>query len=169
MVTKDTLERIDTTREDHTIAWFAALAITIHVLESVLPSPLPGIKPGLANLVTIAVLIQYGWRMAAWVNLLRVLAGSLLIGTFLSPTFFLSLCGALFSLAVLALALRCPGRGFSAIGLSLVASCAHMSGQFTIAYLVFIPHPGLWQIFPVLMTAAVIFGIMNGMIIKSFV
>ena len=48
---------IETTPEDHRIAWLAALAITIHVIESVLPSPLPGLKPGLANVVTIAVLL----------------------------------------------------------------------------------------------------------------
>ena len=85
---------VPTTRQDHRIAWLTALAITIHIAESALPSPLPGIKPGLANVVTIVALVQYGWGTAAWVALLRVLIGSLLIGTFLSPTFLLSLAGA---------------------------------------------------------------------------
>ena len=44
---------VPTTRQDHRIAWLTALAITIHIAESALPSPLPGIKPGLANVVTI--------------------------------------------------------------------------------------------------------------------
>ncbi|MGD9000355.1 MAG: Gx transporter family protein, partial [Granulosicoccaceae bacterium] len=36
--------------EDQRIARLAALAIVIHVAESALPSPLPGIKPGFANI-----------------------------------------------------------------------------------------------------------------------
>ena len=103
---------VPTTRQDHRIAWLTALAITIHIAESALPSPLPGIKPGLANVVTIVALVQYGWGTAAWVALLRVLIGSLLIGTFLSPTFLLSLAGAVASITALRLASWVPGRGF---------------------------------------------------------
>ena len=62
--------------------WLAALAITIHILESAVPTPLPGIKPGLANVVTVITLALFGWRIAAWVTLLRVLAASLLTGTY---------------------------------------------------------------------------------------
>ena len=50
----------NTTREDHRIAWLAALAITLHIVESALPSPIPGVKPGLANIITIIALIQFG-------------------------------------------------------------------------------------------------------------
>lgn len=156
--------QIETTREDHRIAWLAALAIAIHVLEAALPSPLPGVKPGLANVITLVVLLRFGWRVAAWVSLLRVLCGSLLIGTFLSPTFLLSLTGALASIGMLWLATRLPGRGFSAIGLGLLAALAHMSGQFLMAWGLFIPHAGLWKLFPLLLTAALLFGLVSGII-----
>lgn len=158
---------IKTTREDHLIAWLAALAIAIHMVESVIPTPLPGVKPGLANVITIAVFILYGWRTAAWVSMLRVLVGSILIGTFLSPTFMLSFSGAVASLAVLWLASRLPGEGFGPIGLCLLASMAHMFGQFYIAHLLFIPHEGLFKLLPLLMTAAVVFGIISGIIVRS--
>jgi heptaprenyl diphosphate synthase len=158
--------RIATTREDHRIAWLAALAIAIHVLEAALPSPLPGVKPGLANVITIVVLVQFGWRTAAWVGLLRVLCGSLLLGTFLSPTFFLSLAGALASLAVLGLATRLPGRGFGPVGYGLLAAQAHMLGQFLVAYRLFIPHAGLWTLLPLLLTAALLFGLLSGIIAR---
>lgn len=155
---------VQTTRDDHRIAWLTALAITIHIAESALPSPLPGVKPGLANVVTIVALMQYGWATAAWVALLRVLVGSLLIGTFLSPTFLLSLCGAVASIAVLRIATWAPGRGFGPVGYSLLAALAHMAAQFFTAYWVFIPHAGLFHLLPILMTAALIFGIISGMI-----
>jgi len=156
--------QVQTTPDDHLIAWLAALAITIHILESGLPAPLPGLKPGLANIITIVVLIQFGWRTAAWVSLLRVLCGSLLLGTFLTPTFLLSLGGALVSIALLWLACRLPGRGFGPVGYSVLAALAHMAGQFVLAWLVFIPHPALWRLFPVLMTAALLFGLVGGII-----
>lgn len=162
---------LQTTRADHLIAWLTALAITIHIAESMLPSPLPGIKPGLANVITIAVLMRYGWRMAAWVSLLRVLVGSLLLGTFLSPTFILSLAGAVSSIIILGMAYALmkivPGRGLGPLGYSVLAALAHMAGQFWIAYTLFIPHPGLLHLLPILMTAAVIFGVVSGIIVGA--
>jgi len=75
------------TADDYRIARLAAAAIALTVAEAAIPLPLPGIKPGLANIVTLIVLWRYGWRDAAWVSLLRVLAGSLLLGQFLAPAF----------------------------------------------------------------------------------
>lgn len=156
--------QLETTRDDIRIAWLAALAVTIHIVESSLPSPIPGIKPGLANVVTIAVLIRYDWVTAAWVSILRVVVGSLLIGTFLSPSFLLSLGGAICSILILKPATYIPGRGFGPIGYSVLASIAHICGQFIIAFTLFIPHIALLQLLPILITAAILFGILNGLI-----
>ena len=156
-------------RDDIRITWLAALATSIHLLESSLPSLLPGIKPGFANIITIIVLLRFNWHAAIWVSLLRVLAGSLLLGTFLSPTFMLSLTGAICSLLAMGLALHLPGKGFSAIGLSIVAALAHISGQFLLAYVWFIPHQGLWNILPLLLIMALILGIINGIICNKVI
>jgi heptaprenyl diphosphate synthase len=164
---------LQTTREDHRIAWLTALAITIHIAESALPSPIPGVKPGLANIITIICLMHYGWRTAAWVSILRVLVGSLLVGTFLSPTFALSLSGAVASIIVLGLASLLPrkgaSQGFGPIGYSLMAALAHMAAQFTTAYWLFIPHTGLFHLLPILMTVAAIFGLASGIIAKHMI
>ena len=160
-----------TTRDDHLIAWLTALDVCIQIVESALPSPLPGIKPGLANVVTIAVLLRYGWRVAAWVTLLRVLVGSLLLGTLLSPTFMLSLSGALGGLLALGaaytLTTRLPGAELSALGYSMLAALAHMASQFYVAYALFIPHPALLHLLPVLMTAALLFGLVSGKVAQA--
>ena len=102
-----------------------------------------------------------------WVSILRVLVGSLLLGTFLSPTFALSLAGACASIIILGLATLLPGRGFSPIGYSLLAAIAHMTAQFFLAYALFIPHEGLFHLLPVLLTISVIFGITSGIIAKQ--
>ncbi|MDQ7016620.1 MAG: Gx transporter family protein [Gammaproteobacteria bacterium] len=152
---------LKTDRHDLRIVWLTSLAITIYVVEATLPSPLPGVKPGLANIVTLFTLYYFGFSSAVWVSLLRVLAGSLLLGTFLSPAFFLSLSGACCSLLVLALTRKLP---LSLFGLSLLASLAHMLGQFFTAYFLFIPHSGLFHLLPILMTAALVFGLVSGTI-----
>ena len=96
------------------------MAIGLHIFEAVIPSPLPGVKPGIANIVTLYVLYEYGFATAAWVSLLRVFASSLLLGQFLSPTFVLSLCGAIFSLGALFFAQHLPKKYFSAITLKYI-------------------------------------------------
>lgn len=161
--------QIKTNHQDRLIAGFAALAISIHLLESALPSPIPGIKPGLANIVTLYVLICHGWRLAVNVSLLRVLAGSLLLGSFLSPTFSLSLAGAVASLIVLGIAWRLPGRPFGPVGLSILAAFAHMTAQIVTAYLLFIPHTALFTLLPLLLTAALISGTLGGILVNRII
>jgi len=159
---------LTTTREDHLIAWLTALAVTIHVLESTLPTPLPGIKPGLANIITVVVLVRYGIKTAIWVSLLRVLIGSIVLGTFLSPTFMLSLTGATASVVVLVVLSQLntilPFISFGAVSYAVFAACAHMAGQFFMAYLLFLPHPAMFKMLPLFMTAAVLAGILTGII-----
>lgn len=156
------------TAEDHHIARMAALALGLSVLEAAIPSPVPGVKPGLANIVTLIVLQRYGWRSAAWVSLLRVVAGSLLLGSFLAPGFFLSLSGALCSLAVLGVSQYLPARWFGAVSHSVLAAFAHIAGQMLIVYFWLIPHAGIAYLLPVFAVAALLFGTVNGLIAARF-
>ncbi|MFM1912106.1 MAG: hypothetical protein RJB18_1497 [Pseudomonadota bacterium] len=155
---------IQTTAADHRIAKLAAFAIGLHLLEAVIPSPLPGVKPGLANIVTLFVLYRFDFATAAWVSLLRVFASSLLLGNFLSPTFALSLSGALLSLAALFFVQHLPRRYFSAVTLSMLAAVAHMAGQLLIVRFWLIPHAGVAYLIPIFMAAALVFGVVNGLL-----
>jgi heptaprenyl diphosphate synthase len=156
--------RLTTTPEDHRIAQLAAAAIGLALIDAAIPLPLPGVKPGLANIVTLIVLARYGWAAAAWVSGLRVIAGGLLLGQFLSPGFFMSLTGAVFSLLVLALAIRLPQRWFGPVSWSIMAAFAHIGGQLLLARLWLIPHNGLFYLVPLFSAAALGFGIINGLI-----
>lgn len=150
--------------DDRRVAHYAAAAIALSVAEAALPSPLPGIKPGLANIIVLVVLARHGWREAAWVSLLRVVAGSLAIGQFLAPGFFLALAGALCSLAVLALAVHLPGRWFGPISASVLAAFAHVGGQILLARAWLVPHDGVFYLLPLFATAALVFGVLNGLV-----
>lgn len=149
---------------DRLVVGLAGLAVIIHVLEMAIPSPVPGLKPGLANAITLIVLFRYGWKMAAWVSLLRVVAGSLLIGTFLTPAFLLSLAGAITTLGALALVRALMPLGAGPILAGALASIAHVGGQLTLAWLLFIPHSGLWTLAPWLMALALPLGIFTGLV-----
>lgn len=160
-------QKIEITEEDRRIASFAALAIAIHVLESSFPSPVPGVKPGLANIITLLVLFRYGWRFAAWVSLLRVVAGSLLLGTFMSPTFLLSLSGAFASLFSMLVLLPFTRHWVGMTGVSVLASVCHVMAQLLLAWWLFIPHSGILLLTPVLITAGIFFGLFNAIIATS--
>lgn len=155
---------LPTTSDDHRIAKLAAFAIALSLVEAALPSPLPGVKPGLANIVTLLVLQRFGWRAAAWVSLLRVVAGSLLLGSFLSPGFVLSFSGALLSLGALALACKLPHNGFGPVSHSIIAAFAHIAAQLAVVYFWLIPHAGVLYLAPLFATAALLFGIINGLV-----
>ena len=155
---------IQISAKDRRIARLAAAAIGLSLLEAAIPTPLPGVKPGLANIVTLFVLERHGWPTAAWVSGLRVVVGALLLGQFLAPGFFLSLAGALFSLVVLALASHLPRRWFGPVSWSILAALAHITGQLLLARLWLIPHNGIFMLMPVFPATALFFGTMNGLI-----
>lgn len=156
--------QIHTTQDDHRIAKLAALAIGLHLIEAVVPSPLPGVKPGIANIVTLYILYRFDFATAAWVSLLRVFASSLLFGNFLSPTFVLSLSGAMMSLVALYFVQHLPRRYFGPVSLSILAAFAHMLAQLLLVRFWLIPHAGVAYLIPIFMLAALFFGLINGVV-----
>ena len=152
------------TDEDRRVAWLATVAVGLSLVDAAIPSPLPGVKPGLANIVTLVVLARYGWATAVWVSGLRIMAGSLLLGYFLAPGFFLSLTGTTLSLLTLGLARHLPARWFGPVSLSILAAFAHIGGQLLLARVWLIPHDGVFLLTPVFATAALVFGTINGLI-----
>ena len=156
--------QIHTTQDDHRIAKLAALAIGLHLIEAVVPSPLPGVKPGIANIVTLYILYRFDFATAAWVSFLRVFASSLLFGNFLSPTFVLSLSGAMMSLVALYFAQHLPRRYFGPVSLSILAAFAHMLAQLLLVRFWLIPHAGVAYLMPIFMLAALFFGLINGVV-----
>lgn len=158
-----TLLRISACPDDVRIARLSAAAIALSLAEAAIPLPLPGVKPGLANIIVLVVLVRWGWRDAAWVSLLRVFAGSLLLGQFLAPGFFLSLAGALTSLITLAAAAHLPARLFGPVTLSILAAFAHLGGQLALVRLWLVPHESVLYLVPILALAATVTGLVNGL------
>ena len=159
-----TLSTIKITNRDHQIAKLSAIAVALSLIEFFFPSPLPGVKPGIANIIILYTLLKFDLQMGIWVSLIRVFVTSILLGSFLSPTFFLSLSGALFSLFSLIMLKNINRKYFSLISLSLIASLAHILGQFLIVRLWIIPHNGIFYLLPIFIISAFIFGLVNALV-----
>lgn len=150
------------------LALLVAMGIILHVVESSLPTLLliPGAKLGLANIVTIVVLIHFGFQEAFRVLLLRLLVGSLLSGTFMSITFFLSLSGGLMGFWFLNLSYQYLKGYLSLMGMSILGAFGHNLGQILLAFFI-IKNPGLFYYFPYLTLAAIPTGFFTGCLALS--
>ncbi|MEW6586903.1 MAG: Gx transporter family protein, partial [Nitrospirota bacterium] len=159
-------------RNRYRIALLSAYALALHGLESFLPSPVPWLRLGLANIVTVITLLLYGVRAAMTVTLIRVVLASILNGTFLGPAFVLSLGGGVVSTLSMGVVASVTPRLFSAFGLSIIGALFHNSAQIVLAYYLFIGRiePLLFITPPIIllgtMTGAVN-GLVSDMIIKN--
>ncbi|MGI6144594.1 MAG: Gx transporter family protein [Clostridia bacterium] len=145
---------------------FVTLATALGFLETLLPNPfpLPGVKLGLANIVTLLVLYVYGFKEGFAVALLRVIFASLMAGTFLSISFMLSLSGAILSTIMMGLLIRTMSA-LSIIGVSMVGAVSHNVGQLiTASFLIQTPY--IFYYLPVLLLAGIPTGLITGYIAR---
>jgi len=139
------------------------LAVSMHVLEAGLPGLGPWFKPGLANVITLVTLVLLGPRAALALAITRVFAGSILIGTMLTPTFVMSLSGALGATFVMLAAWRFL-PGISLIGISLLGAVAHMLTQFVVVESLFIQQVTIYYMLPPFLLMSCMTGWVNGAI-----
>jgi heptaprenyl diphosphate synthase len=157
------------TQEDRRIAALAALAVGLTLAEAALPTPIPGVKPGLANIVILLVMLRHGFRTAVWVMAIRLLAGSLLLGSFLAPGFWLAAAGAIASMCVLYLVRYLPGALFGPVSFSVLMAFAHVCGQLVLAKLWLFAAVDISLLMPVFALAALVFGTANGLIVARLI
>lgn len=151
--------------DKYRIALLSACALGIHSLESLIPTPIPWLRLGFANIITTITLVLYGLYPAIMVTLIRVVLGSLLSGTFLGPAFLLSLGGGIASTLSMGVVFLILPRLFSAIGLSIIGAMFHNIAQLIIAYFFFVQRiEAIILIAPLIMIIGTLTGTMNGFI-----
>ena len=145
-----------------------AAAIVIAILESFIPNVgIPGVKLGLANIVILVILYELGIVEAIIVNLLRVLVVGLVRGTFLSMGFLMSLSGAVLSLTIMIIFYLLIKR-FSIIGVSVIGSIFHVSGQILIAML-YLGTAYIVLYLPIIAISAIITGVFVGIVTQLII
>ena len=135
-------------------ALLLAAALILSWIESVLPFqiPVPGVKLGLSNIVTVFVLYAYSFPAALAFGVLKALLSSLFLGK-LSGLIF-SLAGIL--LSVCGMGLLKKARCFSPLGVSVGGAVLHGAGQIAAACLLITP--SLYTLLPAMTVASVICG-----------
>ena len=142
-------------------AVLTALALALSMAERMLPLtvliPLPGLRLGLANLVTVFALCRLSKREALLILVARCLLGAIGGGMLTSLAF--SLTGGLLALAVMALLLHCPG--LSLVGVCVAGAAAHNAGQILAAMAVLGSGAPLAYL-PALLLASLLTGAVTG-------
>ena len=134
---------------------FVAIAMVFSYLESMIPVNIavPGIKLGLANMVTIVVM--YRLRI---VSLVRVVLSSLLFGNMTVMVY--SMAGAVLSLLVMTL---CRKKDlFGLLGTSILGGVSHNAGQIAMAALL-MKSGNIMLYMPVLCISGTIAGVCIGL------
>jgi heptaprenyl diphosphate synthase len=144
------------------LALFIALAVALHTLEVLLPSPAPWFRLGIANIFALSALFLFGGRAAWSVNLTRIGIGSLVLGNLFAPGFLLSLGGGVVATALMTGSRALFGRHIGPVGVSALGAAGHTTGQMLVAWLVILRHGAIWQLYPVFLLFALGAGIANG-------
>ncbi len=141
-------------------AMLLTAALVIFIIEAQLPpiAPVPGIKLGLANTVTLMTLYLLGRGEAFIVLILRIILSSVFAGNFAG--FMYSMAGGLLAFAFMsAAAVFLKENRMWAV--SVVGAIGHNIGQI-IAAVFILKTPQVLRYLPVLIISAVITGIFTG-------
>ena len=142
-----------------------ALAMVMSFVETLIPIPMPvpGMKLGLANLVTITGLWLVGIPGTICITILRVVLVGFSFGNLYSMIYGLS--GACFSLLVMTAAKKF--HWFSQVGISILGGVFHNIGQLLFAAFV-VQTAGVFSYLPVLLAAGsaagAVIGILGGIL-----
>lgn len=143
-----------------TNALLTAIALTIFMVEAQIPSPIPipGVKLGLANVITVFAMFAYTPKDAFQILTVRVFLGSVFSGQI--STFLYSFAGGIFCFVAMYLLRRIFIDSQLWIS-SIIGAIFHNIGQMTVAVLV-TGTPGIAVYLPVLMVSGIIAGTFTG-------
>jgi len=148
-------------------ALLVAVATTLAIAESLIPKPLPWLRLGLANGVTLLALVRLGFGEAATVTAIRLLLGALLLGTLGGPAFVLAAAGGAAALLVMAGADRVVSPPLTVLGVSVLGSAAHVAGQLVAIGALFGAGTSVLSLAPLLLVTAVPLGLVTGAVVLA--
>ena len=142
-------------------ALLSALALALSWAESflLLPLPVPGMKLGLANIVTLFALYELGALPALSILIARCLLASLFAGNFSALLY--SLMGGVLAMLVMIGLKQC--RRLSVFGVSIGGAAAHNVGQIAAACIT-LGDTAVIGYLPVLLGVSLITGTLTGFI-----
>ena len=143
-----------------TMAMLTAISMIVFLIEAQIPLPfaVPGVKLGIANVITLYAIWTLGRRVALAILLIRVFLGNIIAGNVMAMAY--SLAGGLLCWVIMSLLKPIMGR--SQIWLmSILGALGHNAGQLGMAILISGTTTMIWYA-PVLIVAAVVTGAFTG-------
>ena len=147
-------------------ALLTAMALGLSYLERFLPvqlvAPVPGIKLGLANIITLLALYFLGTTSAFSILIVRCLLGAAFGGGLSSLLF--SMTGGMMAMAAMAIARRIPF--LSIYGVSICGAAAHNIGQVAVGMLL-LGSVAVLAYLPLLLCTAIATGFLTGAVAST--
>ena len=143
------------------MALLTAIALTVFVIENQIPAPvpIPGVKLGLANIVTLVAMKLLSRREAGAVLLVRILMGAMFAGS--PSTLLFSAAGGVLAYGVMCLTFGLfPEKLLWVV--SALAGLAHNAGQLLACVLV-VKTPGVLVYAPILAVSGILTGVFTGL------
>lgn len=149
------------TRKMTLLACLSAIALTIFMVEAQIPAlvPIPGIKLGLANIVTVFAVFALGPREAASVLFVRIFLGAVFAGNF--STIFYSAAGGACAIGITILLRKILTKKQLWIA-GCLGAIAHSIGQMAMA-IALTGTPGLAVYLPIMIAVSIITGSFTGL------
>lgn len=149
------------TRKLTRMALLTAIALTIFMVEAQIPAlvPIPGVKLGLSNIVTVFAVFAMGPKEAGAILFVRIFLGAVFSGNF--STIFYSAAGGLCAILV-TIGLRKILTHNQLWVAGALGAVAHSVGQMAMAVLL-TSTPGLLVYLPVMIVCSVITGVFTGL------
>ena len=149
------------TRKLTTLSLLAAIALALYAVESALPPivPIPGIKLGLANIITLVVLWKYSAKDAFFVLLVRILLATMFFGQAMSLLY--SLTGGILCLLAMFFVKRLLHNQYLFLA-SMTGAISHNLGQIIIAFLL-TDVPAVLVYLPFLLLSGLLTGLFIGL------
>jgi len=143
------------------LALLTAIALTIFMLEAQIPAPvpIPGVKLGLANIVTVFTVFLLGAKEGVLVLAARIFLGAVFAGNF-STILYSAAGGTLAILATIGLKRILKENQLWVAGCT--GAVAHSVGQMIVAVWVS-GTPGLLAYLPILIAVSLVTGLFTGL------
>lgn len=140
---------------------FTALALIFSYVESLIPINfgIPGVKLGLANLITLIALYKMSVKEAFLISIARVVLSGFIFGNLFAILY--SLAGGLLSLTIMTWFKR--SNKFSIYGISMAGGVFHNVGQLMMAILV-VESVTIAGYLPVLLVSGLLTGLVIGVV-----
>lgn len=145
---------------------FIALALVLSYLEGLIPvfAAVPGVKLGIANIVTMLAMYKLGVKPAIVISAGRIVLSGILFGNLYVIIY--SLAGAALSMCIMIILKKV--KLFSVVGVSVAGAVAHNAGQIIVAVFL-MENVNIMYYLPVLIISGVVAGIVVGILMSYII